>query len=609
MIARIRRPPAAAVILVAVEAAVAHLAGPQAFLALIALVVAPGLAALPFLPREFQTFSARVAAVPVIGLTLAALIVISLGGAGLPITATSIRCALLVLSCASLILAGRWSSDAEPASGWSRRELGVVAVLAAIGCLAATLQQRVLGTTPLPGQDWGHYLLYVDEIRRHHSLDLVNPYWMLGGKPFPDDPGMPAVYAAFGLMSGVGTGSLVQGIWLVALVAGASCFVCASILWGRAAGLVAAGLYAAVPMNLDMLGWHGLANVHALTLMPLLVLCAAMALRGRLGRRWACLTAFVLLGLAVGHRPSLLFGLAVSCLVAPLVVRRAGRRAVAFIGWTGCVTLIAGSAVLVELVDRSRAIGAINADYRSFLDTKVDWTLVGRDLTVPLELVGAVAIAAFAVPRLRRDPATAALVAVAVAILGFSYAWIVHVPFAYNRAPYYAPLLVALAVAATWSVLLPRWTAVAVAALIAVTALKAHDVAPVYRSFYGYANAGSLRGLGLLKARIRADEAVVTDNCWGFLSPWLLQQRVVAAQDRALIYPRSELRGAAIARQVLYGKGGASLARSRSIRYALVDPLCTHQDGQPVERPRFGLPIYASTRLLILDLAPGRPAA
>ena len=56
----------------------------------------------------------------------------------------------------------------------------------------------------------------------------------------------------------------------------------------------------------------------------------------------------------------------------------------------------------------------------------------------------------------------------------------------------------------------------AAAALVGVTAAEARDLARDYRGFYGHVNAASLRGLGFVNQRAGRNDAVVTDQCWGF---------------------------------------------------------------------------------------------
>ena len=136
------------------------------------------------------------------------------------------------------------------------------------------------------------------------------------------------------------------------------------------------------------------------------------------------------------------------------------------------------------------------------------------------------------------------------------------------------------------------------------------DLASKQRAFYGYVNGGSLAGLGYVKALAKPGDVVVTDTCWGFLATWLLREPTLAAQDASLILPKAEVAPARTARRILYGgKAGAQLAREVGARFALVDPQCTHQTGRPVAPPDIGTPIYASTRLVVLDLRTHSPLA
>ena len=496
------------------------------------------------------------------------------------------------------------------AKRWRRfpGEGATLAFLGAILCIGITLQSLILGGKPLPGQDWGHYLLYVDEIQTQNSLLIDNPYWMLGGRQFAEDPGITSLYGAYALLSGQDTAQLVQGIWLVAALSIVSVFVLVTALWGRAAGLIAAGLYAVVPMNLDMLAWHGLANVWALTLLPLVLLAAGMALRGHTGRHWAAFLALALVALAAAHR--LTFLVAVLTLTVCLVIGlwKNARTALRFAAETAVFGAVLGAGMIVDLAIRNASTEGVQG-YRAFLATKIDWESVDRDLTTLFGILGALALVAvlFARP-LRGDTARFVLVALLGSVLALGYAWVVHFPMSYNRATYFLPLVLAAAIGVAATRLAPaRLAAAGAAVVMLVVALSARDAAPSLRSFYGYVDRGSLTGLGYLKALGQPGDVVVTDTCWGFLATWLLREPILAAQDPALILPKAEAAPAATARRILYGgEPGRRLARQVGARYAIVDPQCTHQTGQPVAPPDIGKPIYASRRLVVLDLR--RPA-
>ena len=213
-------------------------------------------------------------------------------------------------------------------------------------------------------------------------------------------------------------------------------FVFVAALWGRTAGLIAAGLYAVVPMSLDMLAWHALANIWALVLLPPVLLAAGMALRGHLDLRWCAFLALFLVALAAAHRLSFL--VAVLALLPCLVIlvwqhgregsrdSSPGRSASAVVG---------GAGVIVDLVQRNIDTGG-SQGYRAFLTTKVDWEFVGRDLTTLFGILGAVALLVLLVaPALRGDAARFVLFGLLAAVLALSYAWVVHFPMATSEPP------------------------------------------------------------------------------------------------------------------------------------------------------------------------------
>ena len=531
----------AALAVVAVEGLVTLAFGPQPLLALCVLVLAPGLALTPFLPRELAVPAVRIAVVPIVGAAASSVVIITAATFGIPLTGVSIRLIVLLVVLASIaasIVFGpklqRTPADVSDAS--SPGEGATLALLGAAVAIGVALQGLIVGGKPLPGQDWGHYLLYVDEIRKQGSLLIDNPFWMLGGLPFSEDPGAAAMYGAQALLSEVTTASLVQGIWLVAALAIVSVFVFVAALWGRTAGLIAAGLYAVVPMNLDMLAWHGLANVWALMLLPPALLAAGMALRGHLDLRWCAFLALFLVALVAAHRLSfLVVALALlPCLV--ILVWRQGEEGLRFVAWTLAFAVVGGAGVIAHLVQHNISVGGTQG-YRAFLATKVDWEYVGRDLTWLLGILGAVALLVVLAARpLRGDNARFVLFGLLAAVLALSYAWVVHFPMAYVRAPYYLPLLLAAAVGIAWSKAVPR-LALGAIVIVLLVGLEARDLAPTLRSFYGFANGSSLAGLGHVKSLAEPGDVIVTDTCWAFLAGWLLQQPTIAALDPSSILP------------------------------------------------------------------------
>lgn len=583
---------------------------PLAILSLAALVLVPGLCAWCLLPEEADPVI-RVAAVPIIGMAIASTLVIVAGVLGVSLTGGSVR-GLLLVPIAVAVLVPRPRPVAAPLGGVRADVLAAAAVVLALGAvvsLAVFLQARVLAGDPVPGTDWGHYLLYGQEIARHHSLLIDNPFWMLG-VPFREDPGAPALYGAYLLLSRQDAATLSHGIWLFAALGPVSVFVLVAGLGGRVAGLVGAAVYAVIPINQTILGWHGLANVYALQFVPIALLAAAMLLRGRRDWRWGAILAISLVAVLAAHR--LTFGFT----AAALAVTAAGSLLLGFrpkarnVAICAGVLAFAGLGVVADLLERGKGAGGLQ-DYQTYLRTKIDWQTTLRDITIPICAATVLAIVTIVGRRrLRRDISLPVLVGLLAATALLGYAWVLGVPSVYYRASYFLPLLIATAIGVAaggaW-LLAPRgWrpAAALLAVLVVLTAVRAYDNASNTRDFYAWSNAASLRGLDGLKRRLRANDIVVTDRCWSFFSPWLLQQPTLAALDDSDIQPAAELEGAATARWFLHGPRLAGLvAHVMGARYALVNPTCTDSIGKLVPPPRRGTPIFASERLVIIRLS------
>jgi hypothetical protein len=610
------RPAVAAFLLVLVEALLALAGVRSVVLAAVALILGPGLALQPQLPRELGVVG-RWVAVPVVGCAAASVLVISASALGVPVTGTAVRLLLLAVTAAGVLAARRFAVPAPVPLRAGRAPLAVAAALVAIVCASVALQSRVIGGDPVPGTDWGHYLLYPSEVARQHSLVIDNPYWMLGGRRFRDDPALGALYGSVLVMSHAKAASLAHGIWLFAILAIVSVFLFASALGGPVAGLVAAGVYAVIPMNQTILGWHGLGNIYGLALLPLALVPVAWALWGRADRRMAWLLALSLVALAAAHRLTFLVALLALALagVLGLALTPRRRQLIQFALRTALFAVPLGLLVVVDLMRRSEDAGGVQS-YAVYLRTKVDVGLAISDLTVPVTVMGALALLAL-LPRVRRDRALLTIYAVAGATLVLAYGWVVHLPTVYYRMVYFVPLVLAPAIGVVLTGLprLPRlrasprlaWTGVGLVSLtlFVATAAVAYDRGPDIRAFYLWASHASLKGIDEVGRRTGPRDAVVADRCWGFLAPWLLQRPVLAGIDPADILPAWEARPAATARKILYGRPGEArrLAERNGVRYAILNPGCASDETNSLRLPTIGTPIYESTRLVVLDLS------
>ena len=586
----------AGAVLVAAEALIALLGGHSPPLALLALLLAPGLALVPLLPaRARADLVTALAAAPALGFATSSIGLITVASIGLPLNGVVVRLVPAVLVAAGLALRG-----AEP-------ELRLGEPLVALGLLAALgagllLQARVIHGSPVPGNDWAKYVLYADEIRAHHGLLIRNPFWMLG-VPFREDPGVPAVYGSYLVMTAQSASAVLHGIWVFAIFAILTVFAFVRALWGAPAAVVAAALWAVLPINQDILGWHGLPNLAALSLLALVLLYSGTLLQHGLSRTEAAGFGVTLLALAAAHRLSLVVGVGSLAVMAGAAFVLGGVRRLTGAVVTAVATMIVlGGGVAYDLVERQRTFGG-TLSYADYKASKLPVVHTAKDLTLVFTAAALIGLVV-CIRRAGRDRALLPVFAMLAFTIAGAYAWIVHLPLGYLRMAYYLPLaLVPLVAVALARLPRPRWTLAAGAVLAAVVAGFAWPAAHNVRFFYGFANPASLRGLDAVAAQLRPNEVVVTDRCWSFLATWLLHTRTLPALYPVDIQPKAELARANEAHAILDGTpAGQVLARRLGVRFLLVDPTCPDPNGHALAPPRVGEPVFTSERLLVLKL-------
>ena len=204
-------------------------------------------------------------------------------------------------------------------------------------------------------------------------------------------------------------------------------------LWDEPAALVAAALYAAVPANQDILGWHGLANVAALALLPLFLLyLGELVTRGL--RTSACAgLGLVVIAVAAAHRLTFTVLVLTAVVVLAVALALARERAALLRGAalaTGFAALLSAG-VAYDLVTRGRTFGG-TLSYTAYLGSKVELGPAIADLTVPFAVLGLMALG-FGVRRLPGDRRALPLLALAVVSVGLAFAWVVHLPLFYVR--------------------------------------------------------------------------------------------------------------------------------------------------------------------------------
>jgi hypothetical protein len=586
----------AGAVLVAVEALIALLGGHSPPLAVLVLLLAPGLALLPLLPaRARADVVTALAAAPALGFAASSIGLITVASIGLPLNGLVVRLVAAVLVAVGLLLRGT-----EP-------ELRLAEPLVALGLLAAVgagllLQARVIHGSPVPGNDWAKYVLYADEIRAHHALLIRNPFWMLG-VPFREDPGVPAVYGSYLVMTGQSAAALLHGIWLFAVVAILTVFAFVRALWGAPAGVVAALLWAVLPINQDILGWHGLPNLAALSLLALVLLYTGTLFTRGLSRTEAAGFGAALLALAAAHRLSLVVGLGSLAIMTGAAFVLGGLRRMTGAVVTAAVAIVVlGGGVAYDLVERQRTFGG-TLSYADYKASKLPVVHTAKDLTLVFTAAALIALV-LCVRRAAHDRALVPVLALLAFTLAGAYAWIVHLPLGYLRMAYYLPLaLVPLVAVALATHARARVTILIGAVLAAIVFAFAWPAAHNVRFFYGFANPASLRGLDAVAAQLRPNEVVVTDRCWSFLATWLLHTRTLPALYPVDIQPKAELARANEAHAILDGTPeGRVLAQRLGVRFLLVDPTCPDPNGNALAPPRVGEPVFTSERLLVLKL-------
>ena len=350
------------------------------------LVAACGLALLPFVPVELERLSVKVAIVPALGLASFAAVLTTVSIVGVPLDAVSIPLAVAAFVVPVALVALLRATPRRVGVGGSRRsELLALAALVAIAAFAFASSWDVAYPFVARGTDWGHYLLYADEVAANGELLLDDRLAGEEGRIFADPPAVGAVYGSFLILDGVSSWSLTAGIAFMSALAVLSVYAAGAALWGRGAGLVAAGAYAVAPIRLGPAHWHGLGTTFAMVFVPLVVLSLALLFRGARGRRQSAFLAVMLVGVAVAHSTSAVV-VGALVLVAPLVdlvarlaAGRGGLRA-ALRGWWSDgilrplalavgLAFVLGAGVIAHLWRQAEALGT-PVDYR-FLDP--DW--------------------------------------------------------------------------------------------------------------------------------------------------------------------------------------------------------------------------------------------
>jgi hypothetical protein len=587
----------AAVALVALEPLVRAVAGGRYLGATPLLVGACGLVLLPYLPDEFGRLSLRVAIVPALGMGSFAALLTTASLLGVQLRELSITLLVAAFVVPVALASTRLGKGPVERSASRRNELLTLLALAGIAAFALASSWDIAYPFQARGTDWGHYLLYADEVADQGHLLIDDPLAGEDDRIFADPPAVGAVYGSFILLDGVSSWSLTAGIAVLSALSVLSVFAAAAALWGSGAGLVAAGAYAVAPIRLEPMYWHGIGTTLAMLFVPLVVASLALLFRGSRGWRQALFLAIGLVGVAAAHSTSAIV-VAALVVLAPLVdlaarllVGRTQLRAALRRWWAAGIVrpvltavglaLVLGAGVVVHLLLQGRSLGT-PVSYRFLGPDWLDRAALEHYYGVPFLVVSLVAVAlVLGSPRLRRDRGLLALVSLALACAVVSQLWRVHVSFDYQRVVYYAGVGLALLIGAAFvrrgaSVV---WIAAFVVVLVYVARAsvglrlpeRVFDAAPRDPAVTGLVSFRKMLDRGALPEA----KLLVSDDCLHFAVPYLVRRPTAPAFTERQVGFVDRLPLARQAAAVISGgPEGTAVAARLGVRYAVADPDC-----------------------------------
>jgi hypothetical protein len=591
---------AASAVLIGVEVATRLVVGEPYPGATLLLLLACGSALVPFLPRELSLLSIRLAALPALGIAAFAVLLTTVSTTGIPLTEPSIRLAVVglvaLLTFLDHVIARR---SEHPKLMTAPRQPVVLALLACVVAFALAAAWDIVGPFPPPGVDWGHYLLYAEEVEVERGLLVEDRYAGEEDRLFADSPGVGALYGGVLIVDGVPSEWLSYGVILLSALSVLTVFAGAGALWGPWAGLAAAAAYAVSPIHIDPVRWHGVGTNLALVFVPLVVVALGLSYRGSQGWRVVVLLGTSLLGVAVSHSTS---AFVVAFLVGAALVVDAGRQLLAHgfglrraaASWwrEGIVRPVAlgvlfaatvGAAVVVHLRAQALDFGQ-PVSFRLFEPDWLSWRVVEDYYSLAfLVVTGASVVLVLSSRRLRHDAALLSVASLAIACAVVAQLWRLEVPFEYRRAVFYLGVAMVMVIgAASARVRRSPWSAAAYALVFAYIAHTSVGLRLPERVLSGQDAKGvSAQRLIELRERIDRQELpdaslLVADRCVNFIVPYLLKRPTIVGFEPWQVGFESRVRLAQTAADVLEGgERGRRLASSLGVGYVVANPNCT----------------------------------
>ncbi len=622
---RARQCPAAiaAVVVLVLDLVVRVVVGGPYRGATVLLLLACGAVLLPLLPDELDRPALRLAVLPALALGSFTIVLTTISALGIEVTEASIRGAvsLFVLGAAALALAVGRPAVRERSS--ARREVAAVAAVLALGGVALAASWDVVGTFPPRGTDWGHYLLYAEEVDRQGALLIDDPLSGEEGQVFADPVMVGTLYGGMLILDGISSRSLAAGVSFASAASVLSVIAAAGGLWGLGAGLVAGGLYAAAPIRLDPMYWYGLGTALALVFLPLVILALGLIFRGRRDARTVVLLGLSLGWVAAAHSTTavvvaltMVVAVAIDALRAVTRSRSGGaylRRwwrdgAIGPLLAAGAVAAVFASGVVVHVLRQARRLGD-PIDWRFFDPDWLTWGTLDEYLSAEYLLLGCASVVLLVVWRKSwRDPALLSVAAVLLASLAASQLWRLEISYEYRRAVFPFGLALAVLMGAALAKV-SRWSTVGPVALV-VCVYLAHETfglrLPQRLVSETEPTSSAPEVLDSVRTRIERGELpdtklVVGDQCLHFIVPYLLERPTISAFEKWQVAYESRIPAARRAATVIAGGlDGRRLATELGVGYVVVDPRCT-----PTPAPGLGGVVVAENDdIVVLRLPP-----
>ncbi len=450
------------------------------------------------------------------------------------------------------------------------------------------------------GADYGHHLLYAQQLLELGHLPDTIPFFQTGITQWSTLPGGSLQYALLSAISGAPPFDLAPATLFFSLIEVTGVYLLAWRVFARLdAALVAALVNALLPAGVDLVAWSGYINVIALALIPH-VLIAFLAYWDTPNARTGALAAIVTIGMMAIHHLSalwmiltlVLFG-AVFTVIQPI---RTLRKLIPL----GIVGVVVGLPVIIRIIDLSLIAnaGSVLVDSRRFDLTRVslvEWALTAS-VIAPLLLIGGLT----ALARMKRVPLAAKVLILAFTAVSlvFAFGWLFDLKFYYVRALFFLPLPISLGAAALIMLWRRTWMRTAVALILCVSlGFSSMLHAETSARFYTALTPKVLEAVEWLRGYSQPDEVVVVSTFLGFHMTRLLERPTLVALTPDLVGNPQEMELATDAVSIMMGLGDMDAAlERRNVAYIMVKT--TPPDVPDPERTMLVMSAHPQIRLL-----------